>query len=131
MKNIDQLATGLSIALDMDEDAAQAALASYIKQTAEIDGQEIDPEAIPEDKADFLIGAVKSAHRSGDLGLRQLAQLEEASIDYQHAVDAADSLRQVRDEAIRAAVGAGASKKATAAAADVSRQYLDRVIKRG
>lgn len=130
MKTIEQLATGLNIALDMDEKVAQSALRSYIKKTNELAGRDIDPEAIKEDEADFLVGVVKAAHRAGDLGLRQLAQLEEAASEYQHAADTADALRQERDEAIRAAVGAGASKRATAAAAGVTRQYLDRVLNR-
>ncbi|OFP66500.1 hypothetical protein HMPREF2978_04785 [Corynebacterium sp. HMSC074C01] len=127
MTTIDNLTETLHYMLDMDEDAAEDALRTYITQIEELEGRDIDEDEISEDDADFLIGAVKSARAAGDLGARQLAAVEEAATAYQDAADTADALRQERDKAIRAALAAGASKASVARAAGVSPQAISKM----
>ena len=128
MTTIDNLAETLHYMLDMDTTAAEDALRTYITQIEELEGRSIDEDEITEEDADFLIGAVKSARSAGDLGSRQLATLEEAAADYQHAADTADALRSERDKAIRAAIAAGASKAAVARAAGISAQAVGKMV---
>lgn len=127
---INRLAETLHYMLDMDEDAAEDVLRIYITQIEELEGRDIDEDAISEDDADFLIGAVKSARAAGDLGSRQLAAVEEAATAYQDAADTADALRQERDTAIRAAIAAGASQATVARAAGVSKQAISKMVQR-
>lgn len=128
MTTIDNLAETLHYMLDMDTDAAEDALRTYITQIEELEDREIDENEISEDDADFLISAVKSARTAGDLGARQLAALEEAAADYQQAADTSDTLRQERDKAIRAAIAAGASKASVARAAGISAQAVGKMV---
>lgn len=130
MTTIDHLAETLHYMLDMDEDAAEDVLRIYITQIEELEGRDIDEDAISEDDADFLIGAVKSARAAGDLGSRQLAAVEDAATAYQDAAETADALRQERDTAIRAAIAAGASQATVARAAGVSKQAISKMVQR-
>lgn len=127
---INNLAETLHYMLDMDEDAAEDVLRTYITQIEELEDRDIDEDAISEADADFLIGAVKSARAAGDLGELQLADVEEAAFAYQHAADTAEALRQERDKAIRAAIAAGASKATVARAAGVSPQAISKMAQR-
>ncbi|EGT5788814.1 hypothetical protein HMPREF3148_04195 [Corynebacterium sp. HMSC05D08] len=129
MTTIDNLSETLHYALDMSIDAAEDALRTYIAQIEKLEDRSIDEDEISKDDADFLIGAVKSARRAGDLGQKQLAALEEATADYQHATDTADALRDERDAAIRAAVHGGARVQDVATAAGISRQAVDKIIR--
>lgn len=128
--DIHRLAETLHYMLDMDTDAAEDALRTYISQLEELEGRDIDEDELNEDDADFLIGAVKSARNAGDLGQKQLAALEEAAADYQDAADTADTLRGERDKAIRAAIAAGASQASVARAAGVSKQAISKMVQR-
>lgn len=128
MKSVDELASGLVIGLDMDETSAYDTLRAYIKQIEELESRTIDEDAISEDDAEFLIGAIRAAHRSGELGIRELDAVAEAAQDYQDALDTAETMRQLRDKAIRAAVKAGASQTAAARAAGLTRQGVALII---
>nr|DAS06691.1 MAG TPA: KorB domain [Caudoviricetes sp.] len=125
--DIHRLADTLHYMLDMDEDAALDILRGYITEIEDIDGREIDEDEINEQDADFLIGAVKSARAAGDLGQKEIFALEDAATDYQNAADTAESLRQVRDTAIRAALAAGATQSQVARAAGISRQAISKM----
>lgn len=125
--DIHRLADTLHYMLDMDTDAAVDALREYIGQMEDIDAREIDEDAICEQDADFLIGAVKSARAAGDLGQKELFALEDAASEYQYAVDIAEGLRQERDHAIRAALAAGATQSQVARAAGISRQAISKM----
>lgn len=124
---IHRLGDTLHYMLDMDTDAAVDALREYIGQMEDIDAREIDEDAICEQDADFLIGAVKSARAAGDLGQKEIFALEDAASEYQYAADNAESLRQVRDTAIRAALAAGATQAQVARAAGISRQAISKM----
>ncbi|MHB2253376.1 hypothetical protein [Corynebacterium aurimucosum] len=130
MTTINNLAETLHYMLDMDTDAAEDALRTYITQIEELEDRSIDEDELNEDDADFLIGAVKSARNAGDLGQKQLAALEEAAADYQDAADTADTLRGERDKAIHAAIAAGASQANVARAAGVSKQAISKMAQR-
>lgn len=125
--DIHRLGDTLHYMLDMDTDAAVDTLRTYIGQIEDIDGRSIDEDAICEQDADFLIGAVKSARAAGDLGQSELEYVEDCAAEYQDAADTAESLRQVRDTAIRAALAAGASASHVARAAGVSRQAISKM----
>ena len=126
--DIHRLAETLHYMLDMSTHAAEDALRTYITQIEELEDREIDEDEIAGEDADFLIGAVKSARNAGDLGNKELAALEEAAANYQHAADTAESLRQERDKAIRAAIAAGASKASVARAAGISPQAVGKMV---
>lgn len=52
----------------IDTDFSAEAVETYITQMEEIDGREIDRNAIPEGDVDFIIAAFASAQRAGDFG---------------------------------------------------------------
>nr|DAP49555.1 MAG TPA: hypothetical protein [Caudoviricetes sp.] len=128
--DIHRLGDTLHYMLDMDTDAAVDALREYIGQMEDIDAREIDEDAICEQDADFLIGAVKSARAAGDLGHREMEHVEDCAAEYQDAADTAESLRQERDRAIRAALAAGASASHVARAAGITRQAVAKMTAR-
>jgi hypothetical protein len=125
--DIHRLADTLHYMLDMDTDAAVDTLRTYIEQVEDIDGRSIDEDAICEQDADFLIGAVKSARAAGDLGRSEMEHVEDCAAEYQDAADTAESLRQQRDRAIRAALAAGASASHVARAAGITRQAISKM----
>lgn len=128
--DIHRLGDTLHYMLDMDTDAAVDTLRTYIDQIEDIDGHSIDEDAICEQDADFLIGAVKSARAAGDLGHREMEHVEDCAAEYQDAADTAESLRQERDRAIKAALAAGASASHVARAAGITRQAVAKMTAR-
>lgn len=128
--DIHRLGDTLHYMLDMDTDAAVDTLRTYIEQVEDIDGRSIDEDTICEQDADFLIGAVKSARAAGDLGRSELEHVEDCAVEYQDAADTAESLRQERDRAIRAALAAGASASHVARAAGITRQAVAKMTAR-
>lgn len=128
--DIHRLGDTLHYMLDMDTDVAVDTLRTYIGQVEDTDGRSIDEDAICEQDADFLIGAVKSARAAGDLGQSELEHVEDCAAEYQDAADTAESLRQVRDTAIKAALAAGASASHVARAAGITRQAVAKMTAR-
>ena len=59
----------------VDTDFAAEAVETYIAQIEDVDGREIDRDAIAEDDADFIIGAFASAQRAGDFGTLELGDV--------------------------------------------------------
>ncbi|MBF9011272.1 hypothetical protein [Corynebacterium phoceense] len=127
--DITRLAETLHYMLDMDTTAAEDALRTYITQIEELESRSIDEDEIAEVDADFLIGAVKSARRTGDLGLRELDLISEATREMESQEDRLRAARAERDAAIRAAVHAGARIQDVATAAGISRQAVDKIIR--
>ena len=127
--DINRLAEALHYMLDMDTTAAEGALRTYITQIEELEDRSIDEDEIAEVDADFLIGAVKSARRTGDLGLHELDTVTEAAQDMEDKAQALEHARAERDAAIRAAVHAGARIQDVATAAGISRQAVDKIIR--
>lgn len=128
---IRELAATLHYLFDMDTSAARDILRTYITQVEESDGRPIDEDEITRTDADFLIGCVKTARAAGDLCEGELAEVEKTATNYQGVQEEADTLRELRDNAIVAAVSAGASKADVARAAGISKQAVAKIVRRG
>ena len=127
MTTLDILTIRTSARLDITEDAAQSALEEYIRQIEALESCTIDPENITADDADFLIEAVVQAQRSGDLGAREIAALEDLMPGMQDAQDHLEIMEQQRNAAIKAALGAGARVKDVASVSGLSRQRVEQI----
>lgn len=113
----------------MDTTAAEGIARTYLDQMDDIDGIERDEDDLTQDDFDFLLGAIDSARRAGDLGLRELDLISEAALEMQSQEDRLRAARDERDDAIRAAVHAGARIQDVATAAGISRQAVDKIIR--
>lgn len=127
MTDIQTLAIRTAAKLDLTDDTAEDALQEYIRQIEALESREIDRDDINDDDAAFLTESMVQAQRSGDLGQRQLAALEELMPQVQAAQDTLATMEQQRNEAIREALGAGARVKDVAAASGLSRQRVEQI----
>lgn len=127
MTTIHDLALRTAGALGITDEAAQDALDTYRTQIEAMESRTIDPDDISDDDAGFLTDAVRAAQRSGDLGERELANLEETVARRTIAADDLATAEQVRDTAIRAALGAGARVKDVMEVAGLSRARVDQI----
>ena len=125
------LATRISARHGVDGDFAADVVETYISQVEEIDGREIDRDAITEDDADFIIGAFASAQRAGDFGTRELDDVADAARASDEAEAAAHDAMVARDRAIRHALARGARVVDVMAASGVSRARIDQIRKGG
>lgn len=113
----------------MDTTAAEGIARTYLGQMDAEDGIERDEDELTQDDFDFLLGAIDSARRAGDLGLRELDLISAAALEMQSQEDRLRAARDERDDAIRAAVHAGARIQDVATAAGISRQAVDKIIR--
>lgn len=113
----------------MDIMAAEDIARTYLDQMDTEDGIERDEDELTQDDFDFLLGAIDSARRTGDLGLRELDLISEATREMESQEDRLRAARAERDAAIRAAVHAGARIQDTATAAGISRQAVDKIVR--
>lgn len=123
-----QLVMTISHVIDMDESAITDAIDTTIEQIEFADRRTIDRDEITQRDADFIIEAIKSAHRAGDYGEQELAKLEELA---QRADDLKDSYTAARDErnqAVRAAIRAGATVADVAAAGHLSKTGVRKLM---
>lgn len=127
MTTIHDLALRTAGALGITDEAAQDALDTYRTQIEAMESRTIDPDDISDDDAGFLTDAVRAAQRSGDLGERELANLEETVARRTIAADDLATAEQLRDKAIRAALGAGARVKDVMEVAGLSRARVDQI----
>ena len=125
------LATRIATRHGVDADFAADAVETYISQVEEIDGREIDRDAITEDDADFIMGAFASAQRAGDFGTRELDDVAAAARASDDAEAAAHDAMVARDRAIRHALARGARVVDVMAASGVSRARIDQIRKGG
>lgn len=125
-----ELATTLHYLWGMDIDIARATLRNHIDLCAKSMGKTIDEDTISRRDADFLISSVKTARAAGELCEIEMAELATATAAYQDVQATADALRTRRDDAINAAVAAGASKAAVARVAGISKQAVAKVLRR-
>ncbi|PXY03330.1 hypothetical protein, partial [Corynebacterium striatum] len=109
----------------MDTTAAEGIARTYLDQMDATDGIQRDEDDLTADDFDFLLGAIDSARRAGDLGLRELDLVSDASLEMEAQEDRLRAARDERDAAIRAAVHAGARIQDVATAAGISRQAVD------
>lgn len=108
MTDIDTLTRLVATALDITDEAARDSLEIYIDQLARATGDPIDPYEISDDDAAFLMESFREAQCAGDLGDRQLADLEDAARAYDQAHSDFQTAEQQRMSAVRAALAAGA-----------------------
>ena len=108
MTDLDTLTRLVATALDITDEAAHDSLETYIDQLARETGDTISPDEISDDDAAFLMESCREAQRAGDLGERQLADLEEAARAYDDAHADFQPTEQQRMTAVRAALAAGA-----------------------
>lgn len=106
--SLDILTARISGRLGIDDTAARAALETYATQVADHDGRTLDLDTLSDDDAAFLEGAVTAAQRAGDLGDRELDILADTVTALDTAEQAAEAARHDRDQAVRAAISAGA-----------------------
>lgn len=127
MTDIQTLAIRVAAKLDLTDDTAEEALETYIGQMEALESREIDRDDISDDDAAFLTESVVQAQRSGDLGQRQLAALEDLMPQVRAAQDTLETMEQQRNTAIKAALSAGARVKDVAAASGLSRQRVEQI----
>lgn len=113
----------------MDTEAAEDIARTYLDQMDTEDGIERDEDELTQDDFDFLLGAIDSARRAGDLGLHELDLISDAALEMASQEDRLRAARDERDAAIRAAVHAGARIQDVANAAGISRQAVDKIIR--
>ena len=113
----------------MDIMAAEDIARTYLDQMDTEHGIERDEDELTQDDFDFLLGAIDSARRAGDLGLRELDLISDATREMESQEDRLRAARAERDAAIRAAVHAGARIQDVATAAGISRQAVDKIIR--
>ena len=127
MTTIHDLALRTAGALGITDEAAGTALDTYRRQIESLESRIIDPDDISDDDAGFLTDAVRAAQRSGDLGERELAGLEDTVAQRTRAADDLVTAEQRRDTAIRAALGAGARVKDVMTVTGLSRARIDQI----
>lgn len=113
----------------MDIMAAEDIARTYLAQMDTEDGIERDEDELTQDDFDFLLGAIDSARRAGDLGLRELDLISDATREMETQEGRLRAARDERDTAIRAAVHAGARIQDVATAAGISRQAVDKIVR--
>ncbi|MFW9167698.1 hypothetical protein [Corynebacterium striatum] len=113
----------------MDTTAAEGIARTYLDQIEKLEDRSIDEDELTQDDFDFLLGAIDSARRAGDLGLRELDLVSDAALEMQSQEDRLRAARDERDATIRAAVHAGARVQDVATAAGISRQAVDKIIR--
>ena len=113
----------------MDIMTAEDIARTYLGQMDDVDGVERDEDKLTADDMDFLLGAIDSARRAGDLGLRELDTVSEATQFMEDKAQALEHARAERDTAIRAAVHAGARIQDVATAAGISRQAVNKILR--
>lgn len=123
------LAAAIHHKYSVDTDFAAEAVETYITQIGEIDGREVDRDAITEDDADFISAAFASAQRAGDFGTRELDDVAAAARASDEAEAAAHDAMVARDRAIRHALARGARVVDVMAASGVSRARIDQIRK--
>ena len=125
------LATQIANRHDVDFDFAAEAVEMYLTQVEDVDGREIERDAITQDDADFIANAFASAQRAGDFGVRELDVVADAAGASDEAEVAAHYAMAARDLAIRHALARGARIVDVMAAAGVSRARIDQIRKSG
>lgn len=127
MTDIQTLAIRTAGRCGITDEAAESALEEYARQLEALEGREIDRDDIDDDDADFLTESVARAQRAGDLGQRELRLVEETLPEVERAQAILADAEAHRNDAIKAALNAGARVKDVAAAAGLSRQRVEQI----
>lgn len=127
MTDIQTLAIRTAGRCGITDEAAEGALEEYARQIEALEDRQIDRDNIDADDADFLAESVARAQRAGDLGQRELHRVEETLPEVERAQALLADAESQRNDAIRAALDAGARVKDVAAAAGLSRQRVEQI----
>lgn len=127
MTDIQTLAIRTAGRCGITDEAAEGALEEYARQIEALEDRQIDRDNIDADDADFLAESVARAQRAGDLGQRELHRVEETLPEVERAQALLADAESQRNDAIRAALNAGARVKDVAAAAGLSRQRVEQI----
>lgn len=127
MTDIQTLAIRTAGRCGITDEAAEDTLEEYARQLEALEGREIDRDNINDDDADFLTESVARAQRAGDLGQRELQLVEETLPEVERAQALLADAESHRNDAIKAALDAGARVKDVAAAAGLSRQRVEQI----
>lgn len=125
--DINTLANRISENLGITLEAATAAAEDYLNQIEALEQRNIDREDILPDDAAFTEEAVYRAQRAGDMGHREEALLDEALATYQQAEQDLETAKQVRDDAIRAALSAGSKVANLVRQTGLSRARIEQI----
>ena len=112
---------------DWTDDAAEYTIDTYLRLVVAIDNRTIDRDSIADDDVAFLIGAVGSAQSAGDLGQQELFRVQDCVPEVERAQTLLAHWEAQRNEAIKAALNAGARVKDVAAVAGLSRQRVAQI----
>lgn len=125
--DINTLANRISARLGITLDAAANAAEDYLAQIEALEQRIIDREDILPDDATFTEEAVYRAQRAGDMGHREEALLDEALASYSKAEQDLETAKQVRDDAIRAALSAGSKVANLVRQTGLSRARIEQI----
>lgn len=123
------IATAIHHKHGVDDNFAAEAVETYITQIEDLDGREIDRDAITEDDADFIVTAFASAQRAGDFGTRELDSVAYAARSVEDADRVLRDAQATRDRAIRNALARGARVVDVVEASGVTRARIDQIRK--
>lgn len=124
MTTIDQLAAKIAGTLGIADKAATTVADTYTSQLEALESREIDRDDISTTDADFILEACRQAQRAGDLGARELAELEDHAIRVEHAQNTLLTESVQRDRAIITAIRAGARIKDVMSATGLTRSRI-------
>lgn len=127
---LEALATTVGYMFDVDSATAHDLASSYFTQLEASQHRVLDAACIFKEDADTIIESIKTDRATGTLTTAELTAVANAALSYQQAMAHADDLRDKRDAAINAAVAAGATKASVARAAGVSKQAIDKILRR-
>lgn len=125
--DINTLANRISAKLGITLDAATSAAEEYLTQIEALEQRVIDRDDILPDDATFAEEAVYRAQRAGDMGHREEALLDEALASYSKAEQDLETAKQVRDDAIRAALAAGSKVANLVRQTGLSRARIEQI----
>lgn len=125
--DINTLANRISAKLGITLDAATSAAEEYLTQIEALEQRLIDRDDILPDDTTFVEEAVYRAQRAGDMGHREEALLDEALASYSKAEQDLETAKQVRDDAIRAALSAGSKVANLVRQTGLSRARIEQI----
>ena len=127
--DINTLAERISAKLNITREAAQEAAEIHLQQFEALEQRDIARDDIFPDDATFIEEAVYRAQRTGDMGHREEALLDEALAEYRRAEENLEIAAQQRDEAIRTALAAGSKVANIIRQTGLSRGRIDQIRK--
>lgn len=110
-------------------EAARELVADLISQIEQVDGKEIDVDAISNEDSEFIINTVNEMRRNGELGNKILDEISEQLLVVSDAQDRLSTEIAHRDALIKKALQHGARLKDVAEVMGVSVQRVSAINK--